>query len=119
MLKNYSAILDQLRAQELRRYRLKRQLHDIEDFSGPIRQFVNHRYNNLRDTLEDAEQKVAEFEEELAAKEGRLQEIPILKSSLLKLNSARHADQVKHRRQMASLKKELTSAIASSLNADG
>ena len=79
---------------------------------------MNQRYSNLRDTLEDTEQKFTEFQEELAGQEGRLQEILILKSSLLKLDAARHADQDKHRRQMTSLKKELTSAIASSKNAD-
>ena len=79
---------------------------------------MNQRYNNLRDTLGDPEQKVTESQEELADQEGCLQEILILNSSLLKLDAARHADQDKHRRQMTSLKKELTSAIASSKNAD-
>ena len=64
---------------------------------------MNQRYNNLRETLEDADQKVAEFQEELADQEERVQDIPILKSALLKLNAARHADQEKRRQQMASL----------------
>ena len=92
LLNNYSAIQDQLRAQELRGNRLKRRLHDVRDFAGPIRQYVNQRYNNLRDTLENAEHKVAEFQEELADQEERLQEILILKSALLKLNAAHHVD---------------------------
>ena len=61
---------------------------------------MNQCYNKLRDTLENAEQKVTEFQEELADQEGRLQEIPTLKSALLKPNAARHADQEKNRRQM-------------------
>ena len=81
-LTNYSAIHDQLRAQEIRGDRLERQLRDVQEFAGPIRQFVNKQYNNLRDSLADAEQKIAEFQEELADQEERLQEIPILKSSL-------------------------------------
>ena len=64
---------------------------------------MNQRYNNLRETLEDADQKVAEFQEELADQEERVQDIPILKSALLKLNAALHADQEKRRQQMASL----------------
>ena len=65
---------------------------------------MNQCYDKLRDTLENAEQKVTEFQEELADQEGRLQEIPILKSAFVKPNAASHADQEKHRRQMASLK---------------
>ena len=41
-----------------------------------------------------------------------------MKSALLKLNTARNSDQEKHQRQMASLQKDLTSAIASSKSAD-
>uniref|UniRef100_M4BX72 Uncharacterized protein n=1 Tax=Hyaloperonospora arabidopsidis (strain Emoy2) TaxID=559515 RepID=M4BX72_HYAAE len=69
--------------------------------------------------LEDAEQKLTEFNEELVDQEGRLQKITIMKSTLLKLNATRHADKEKHQRQMELLKKELTSAIASSKNAVG
>ena len=105
LLDNYSAIRDQLRAQELRGDLLERQLHDVRDFTGPIRQYVNQHYNNLRATLENAEQKVAEFQEELADPKGCLQEIPILKSSPLNITAARHAHQEKHQRQMALLKK--------------
>ena len=54
---------------------------------------MNKQYNNLCDSLADAEQKIAEFQEELADQEERLQEIPILKFSLLKLKAARHAKQ--------------------------
>ena len=78
LLDNNSAIQDQLRAQGLQGDCLERQLHDVSDFAVPIRQYVNQRFNNLRDTLEDAEQKVAEFQEELSDQEERLQEIPIL-----------------------------------------
>ena len=53
---------------------------------------MSQRYNNPCDMLEDAEQKLTEFNEELADQEGRLQEIPILKSALLKLNAAHHVD---------------------------
>ena len=38
LLDNYSVIHDQLRAQELCGDRLERQLHDVRDFAGPIRQ---------------------------------------------------------------------------------
>ena len=41
-----------------------------------------------------------------------------MRSSLLKITAAHHTDQEKYQRQMASLKRELTSAIASSKNAD-
>uniref|UniRef100_M4C4T7 Uncharacterized protein n=1 Tax=Hyaloperonospora arabidopsidis (strain Emoy2) TaxID=559515 RepID=M4C4T7_HYAAE len=102
-LTDSSAIHDQLRAQEIRVDRLERQLRDVQEFAGPIRQFVNKQYNNLRDSLAGAEQKIAEFQEELADQEERLQEIPILTSSLLKLKAARHAEQEKHRCQLAIL----------------
>ena len=72
----------------------------------------------MRDSLADAEQKIAGFQEELADQKERLQEIPILKSSLLKLKAARHAEQGKHWRQLAILQTELESAIASSKDAD-
>ena len=117
-LNDYSVIHDQLIVQEIRGARLERQLHDVQEFAGPIRQFVNNQYNNLRDSLADAKQKIAEFQEELAGQEKRLQEIPILKSSFLKLKAARHVEQEKHRRQLAIIQNELEPAIASSKDAD-
>uniref|UniRef100_M4B774 Uncharacterized protein n=1 Tax=Hyaloperonospora arabidopsidis (strain Emoy2) TaxID=559515 RepID=M4B774_HYAAE len=117
-LTDYIAIHDRLRAQEIRGDRSERQLRDVQEFAGPIRQSVNKQYNNLRDSWADAEQKIAEFQEELADQEERLQEIPILKFSLLKLKAARHDEQEKHRCQLAILQNELKSVIASSKDAD-
>uniref|UniRef100_A0AAV1V4P4 Uncharacterized protein n=1 Tax=Peronospora matthiolae TaxID=2874970 RepID=A0AAV1V4P4_9STRA len=72
----------------------------------------------MRDKLEDAEQKVAEFQDELDDREERLEEITILKSALLKLKTARHAEQEKHRRQLAALSDKLDLVIASSQDAN-
>uniref|UniRef100_A0AAV1T6J0 Lebercilin domain-containing protein n=1 Tax=Peronospora matthiolae TaxID=2874970 RepID=A0AAV1T6J0_9STRA len=117
-LASYCAIHDQLRAQEIRGARLERQLHDVQELARPIRQYVNERYNALRNSLADAEKKNDDFQEELAVQAERLQEIPILKSSILQLKKTRHSEQEKHRRQLASLENELQSAIASSKEAD-
>ena len=59
VLDHYSAI------QELCGDRLERLLHDVQDLPGSIRKFVNQHYKNLRDTLKEAEKKVAGFQEEL------------------------------------------------------
>ena len=102
-LTDYSAINDRLRVYEIRGDRLEHQLRDVQEFASLIRRFVNKQYNSLRNSLAGAEQKIAEFQKELADQEERLQEIPILTSSLLKLKAARHAEQEKHRCQLAIL----------------
>uniref|UniRef100_A0AAV1TGL2 Uncharacterized protein n=1 Tax=Peronospora matthiolae TaxID=2874970 RepID=A0AAV1TGL2_9STRA len=114
---DYGAMHDQLRAQELRGDRLKRQLHDVCEFLGPIRQYFNQRYHDMRDKLEDPERKVAEFQDELADREHAWRK-SILKTALLKLKTARHAEQVKNRCQLAVLQDYLDLVIESSQNAN-
>ena len=76
------------------------------------------RYDTLRNSLADAGQKIVDFTEEMADKAERLEEIPILKSSILKMKTARHAEQEIHRCQLTTLQSELESVVASSKSAD-